>query len=190
MTRDLQSLLASGVGSDRWFHRRNLDYETKPGSYRAQVIDKRWWIIDLQNGPWLSTGICHITYSGDADPKGALPSGEAVQRRYGDADTWARAQARRLRQWGSSTVGAWSSKEMFSRGLAYTVMLGVPSRVQRDVGLHGGFPDVFSDRCGLWTSGPSRSPGIPGGFRNWTILTTIGCPTERTGAIQGVFYEL
>jgi hypothetical protein len=147
MARDLQSLLDSGVGSDRWFHRRNQDYETRLGFYRAQVIDKRWWIVDPHNQPWLSMGICHITYTGDTDPTGYSPYGEAAQRRYGgDAKTWAAAQAKRLRRWGFNTVGAWSSEEMFHQGLAYTVMLGVSSRVQRDVWLHGDFPDVFSDR--------------------------------------------
>jgi hypothetical protein len=51
-----------------------------------------------------------------------------------------------MRQWGFNTVGAWSSDEMFKQGLAYTVMLGIASRVQRDVWLQGGFPDVFGDR--------------------------------------------
>ena len=146
MTRSLQSLLDSGVGSDRWFHRRNQDFETHLGFYRVQVIDKRWWIVDPQNQPWLSMGICHITYKGDTDPSGYSPYGEAAQRRYGDAETWAAAQAKRLRRWGFNTVGAWSSEEMFHQGLAYTVMLGVAGRVQRDVWLHGDFPDVFSDR--------------------------------------------
>lgn len=91
MSRSLQSLLERGVGSDRWFHARNQDYETPAGFYRPQVINKRWWIVDPQNQPWLSMGICHITYQGDTDPTGISPYGEAVQRRYGDAETWAAA---------------------------------------------------------------------------------------------------
>ena len=91
-------------------------------------------------------GICHIAYRGDTDPTGISPYGDAVQRRYGDAETWAAAQAKRLVRWGFNTVGAWSSPELFRQDLAYTVMLGVSSRVQRDVWLYGDFPDVFGDR--------------------------------------------
>ncbi|MBC7234909.1 MAG: beta-agarase [Chloroflexi bacterium] len=150
----LQYLLWRGRGSDLWFHRRNQDFETKLGFFRVQVVNKRWWIIDPDNQPFVSLGICHIAYKGerpitisaDTDPTGYSPYIEACDRRYGgDPEVWAAFQAKRLRRWGFNTVGSWSSVEMFRQGLVYTVMLGMARTVQPNYWLEGSFPDVWSE---------------------------------------------
>ncbi len=150
----LREHLQRGRGSDRWFHKRNQDFETKLGFFRVQVVNKRWWIIDPQGQPVLSLGICHIAYKGerpltvsaDEDPTGHSPYKQAVDRRYGeDAEAWAMYQAKRLRRWGFNTVGCWSSPQLFHQGLAYTVMLGIARRVNPHAWLQGDFPDPFSE---------------------------------------------
>lgn len=114
-----------------------------PGYFNTQVINKRIWIVDPAGRPWLSLGICHISYEGDHTDTGEAPYRDAVSRRHGDIETWAQAQAKRLRQWGFNTVGAWSSPQMNNQGLAYTVMLNASTYAGGDW-LRNEFPDVFS----------------------------------------------
>ena len=114
-----------------------------PGFFHTQVINKRLWIVDPSGQPWLSLGVCHISYEGDRTDDGQSPYHDVASRRYGDGETWARAQAKRLRQWGFNTIGCWSSPQMNSQGLAYTVMLNVSTFAGGDW-LRNEFPDVFS----------------------------------------------
>ncbi|MBC7234907.1 MAG: beta-agarase [Chloroflexi bacterium] len=136
------------VGSDYWFQGER--FQTRRGFFRAQAINKRWWIVDPDNQPFISLGICGIRMEGSPDPEGRMAYREATRRRYGDAKTWAKAQAKRMRRWGFNTVGSWSDPEMFSQGLAYTVMLymcgmGEGRAAASQLWLHGDFPDVFAE---------------------------------------------
>ncbi len=141
--------LDHGAGSDFWFQRSGQPLTKRPGFFRAQVINKRWWLVDPQNQPWLSMGISVIRHKPSPGyPKASEPAYfEAVAHRYGDGEAWARAQALRMRTWGFNTVGAWSSDEMLHQGLPYTILMEVSqyagvTAVDRH---HGEFMDVFSD---------------------------------------------
>jgi len=136
---------APGVEGEISFQymRRSPGRLVKPGFFHTRIINKRAWIIDPAGELWLSLGICHISYTGDKTDAGTAPYQEAVSRRYGDEPTWARAQARRMRQWGFNTVGCWSSESMYTQGLAYTLTLNVSTYAGGDW-LHNQFPDVFS----------------------------------------------
>lgn len=143
----LKTMLDHGEGSDRWNTQFNEDFTTRMGFYRVQVVNKRWWLIDPHNQPCLSMGVNHITfgpYPGDEDPNGYYPYEQAAYRKYGSAEVWAKAQAKRLRQWNFNTVGSWSSPILFDQGLVYTVNMAISFAAAGDVWLHGDFPDVFS----------------------------------------------
>ncbi|MCE5257550.1 MAG: beta-agarase [Chloroflexi bacterium] len=125
------------------FMKRSPGRLARAGFYRTQIINKRAWIVDPMGNPWLSLGVCHISFNGDATDTGAAPYQEAVRRRHGSEAIWARAQAKRLKQWGFNTVGCWSSESMYQQGLAYTLALNVSTFAGGDW-LHNAFPDVFS----------------------------------------------
>lgn len=114
------------------------------GFFFPQEISGRWWLIDPLGNVFLSKGINHITFKGDVAPKlGYSPYGRAAEKRYQTAEKWAEATVNRMREWGFNTVGAWSSPEMFSQGIPYTVNLGLAASAGADW-VKGSFPDVFS----------------------------------------------
>src|SRR5450756_2768173 len=67
-----------------------------PGFFHTQVINKRLWIVDPSGQPWLSLGVCHISYEGDRKDDGQTTYHNDVSRRLGDGDSRTRAQAKRL----------------------------------------------------------------------------------------------
>ncbi len=149
MTASLSSYLDQGAGSAFWFPSARRQPVAAPGFFRAQVINKRWWLVDPHNQPRLSLGICGVRNrpTPGYEIQAATPYTEITLARYGDHEAWARAQARRMQRWGFNTVGAWSSPEMFRQGIPYTINLEVSQYAGVSVPdrHHGEFPDVFAD---------------------------------------------
>ncbi len=72
------------------FMKRSPGRLVPAGFYRTQIINKRAWIVDPTGNPWLSLGVCHISFNGDTTDTGAAPYQEAVRRRYGSEATYGR----------------------------------------------------------------------------------------------------
>jgi agarase len=117
----------------------------RTGYFHTEQIQGKWWLVTPEGNAFWSKGVCHISYEGDAAPAlGYAPYNRAVAAKYGSASGWAKATADRMRGWGLNTVGAWSSPEMNSVGLAYTSIADLAAAANPNLWLHGGFPDVFS----------------------------------------------
>lgn len=118
---------------------------TPIGWFYTDRIDGRWWLIDPDGYPFVSKGVCHVSYVADHCPAlGYTPYGRATEKKYGSINKFAAAAAKRLQDWGYNTVGAWSNGELFEQDMPYTVILGLAAKAGASW-QHGGFPDVFSD---------------------------------------------
>ncbi len=129
--------------------------EPRAGFFRAEQRDGRWWLIDPTGQPFLSQGVCHITFVGDTikDTRRS-PYGEATQAKYGTVEKWREAAAGRLMDWGFNSLGAWSDEKLSAvkvngRQLANAPIVDFGEGFVASAGkgaqawLQGIFPDVF-----------------------------------------------
>ena len=113
------------------------------GFFRTEQVSGVWWLVDPEGHPFLSKGVNHVSFHGDHCPAlGYSPYHRNVSAKYGSEEKWAEATAKRLRQWGFNTVGAWSSASLFPL-MSYTLILNMGARAGANW-LKGTFPDVFS----------------------------------------------
>ena len=126
-----------------------------PGFFSVREESGRWWLIDPEGNPFLSKGVCHITFRGDPIQRtGKSPYQAAVIAKHGDAEHWRQAAAGRLLDWGFNSLGAWSDSELRhvvkdGRRLVDSPILDLGAGFVRhqqpgaEAWLHGLFPDVF-----------------------------------------------
>lgn len=116
------------------------------GFFHTEKLDGVWWLITPDGNAFLSKGVNHVSYTGNAAPAlGYAPYGRATQAKYGSAGKWAEASAGRLRGWGFNTVGAWSVPEMFTQKLPYVVILNMAASAGANW-QRGHVADVFAPR--------------------------------------------
>jgi agarase len=119
----------------------------KTGYFHVQRIQGRWWIISPEGHAFISKGVCHVSYTADHAPDlGYSPYGRVTAAKYGSAQNWAKATATRMKSWGLNTVGAWSSPEMHTQGLAYAPILDIAASAEQNLWLVGGAVDVFAPK--------------------------------------------
>lgn len=115
------------------------------GFFRVEKIGGVWWFVDPAGNAFLSKGVNHVNFGGDYAPSlGYSPYNRAVSSKYGNVQAWAKATIERLRSLGFNTIGAWSSKETFDLGMAYTVILDIASSAGSEW-LSGKVTDLFSE---------------------------------------------
>jgi agarase len=115
------------------------------GFFRTEQVNGVWWFVDPDGHLFISKGVNHVSFGGDYCPAlGYSPYNRNVQAKYGSEEKWAEATAKRLREWGFNTIGAWSSASLFKL-MPYTVILNMGARAGADW-LKGSFPDVFSPK--------------------------------------------
>lgn len=113
--------------------------------FRVEKIDGVWWIIDPDGHAFISKGVSHISWSADYAPSlGYSPYERIMKEKYGDINKWAEIAIKRLWGWNFNTIGAWSNRETFNKGMPYTVIMNIGSSAGSDW-LKGSFPDVFSE---------------------------------------------
>lgn len=131
------------------------------GYFRVANIGGVWWLIDPAGSPTLSIGVDDVAYHGDkALGAGPSPYLDAVRTRYPDRAAWNAAALRRLRGWGFNTLGAWSDRELWSRGAPYTVILDLAARSGADW-LSGRPADVYDPRFAETAREIAREVGAP-----------------------------
>jgi regulation of enolase protein 1 (concanavalin A-like superfamily) len=125
------------------------------GFITVKERDGRWWFLDPEGNPFISKGVCHITFRGDAiQGTDRSPYREAVSAKYGEAGWWREAVAGRLLGWGFNSLGAWSDNELRrvehgARRLVDSPILDLGAgfvghqRQGAQAWLQGLFPDVF-----------------------------------------------
>jgi len=72
------------------------------GFFRAERIDRRWWLVDPAGYLWYSVGCCSVRQN-------ATARGVAARKKlFGTSRDWARATNRMLWDLGYNTLGCWS----------------------------------------------------------------------------------
>lgn len=99
------------------------------GYYKVEQRSGVWWFIAPSGDPVLSAGVDTVTYEGDVI-KGTEthPYRSNVAAIYPNEFSWGAAALERLHRWGFNTLGAWSDKNLWDRGMAYTVILNIAAR--------------------------------------------------------------
>lgn len=110
---------------------------TKTGYFHTQQIDGRWWIVTPEGHAFFSKGVDNVSYSPEAASSPKAPA---------DPQAWAAMAARQLLEWNFNTLGAWSARETYGKGLAYAPVINIASSVQRDLWLKGGVVDYFGQQ--------------------------------------------
>ncbi|MFN3657737.1 MAG: agarase [Pseudolabrys sp.] len=122
------------------------------GFFRVAERDGVFWLVDPDDGRFLSKGVNTVRFDQDAIQNTTrVPYADACRAKYGSEETWRAAAAKRLAGWGFNTIGAWSDEAVASAGpvLAVTPNLDLgmtfawqtndanPNLPRQD------FPDVF-----------------------------------------------
>lgn len=112
--------------------------------FRVEARDGIWWLIDPNGASTLSIGVDHIAYEADKiHGTGPCPYREGVEKIYPDRNTWGLATLARIRMWGFNTIGAWSDPELWTRDVAYTIILDIAVHAGADW-WHGRPVDVYA----------------------------------------------
>ena len=111
------------------------------GYFRIAAEGARSWLVTPDGRPFYSTGINHLTATGNDQDRttGACPYCEAIAT-YPAVDTWTDTALARLRTWGFNTLGTWSETDRFASRLPYTQLLGM-------AGTDDWFSPAFVDRA-------------------------------------------
>ena len=107
----------------------------KTGFFHTQEIEQRWWLITPEGNTFFSKGVDNVGYK---------PEGASSPKPPADPQAWAESTAKQLRGWDFNTVGAWSARELYGRGIVYAPVIDMAASVQRDLWLKGGVVDYFS----------------------------------------------
>ena len=114
------------------------------GFFHTEQINGVWWLITPEGNAFFSKGVNNVNYGGDQSPAlGYSPYGRLTAQKYGSAQKWAEATARRLQDWGFNTVGAWSTAVMCAQRIPYAPVLDLASSAGANW-LKGEVADVFS----------------------------------------------
>jgi agarase len=113
-----------------------LEFKGKQsGFFHTEQIQGRWWLVSPEGNAFFSKGVDHVAFTPESDSAPKAPD---------DPAAWARTTAEQLRGWNFNTLGAWSSPQLYTAGLAYAPMADVAASAGRDVWLKGGVIDYFS----------------------------------------------
>jgi hypothetical protein len=107
----------------------------KTGFFHTEQIQGRWWLVSPEGNAFFSKGVDHVSFAPESDSAPEAPH---------DLAAWAKTAAEQLGGWNFNTLGAWSSTQMYTVGLAYAPMVDVAASAGRDVWLKGGVVDYFS----------------------------------------------
>jgi hypothetical protein len=114
------------------------------GYFHTEEINGVSWLITPKGQGFFSKGVNNINYGGDQSPAlGYSPYGRLTAQKYGSAEKWAEATAKRLQDWGFNTVGAWSTAVMSEQRMPYTPVLNLAASAGANW-LQGEVADVFS----------------------------------------------
>jgi len=153
------------------------------GFFRAERIEGLWWFITPGGHGFLSKGVNGVKYSG-WQTKGYR---EAILKRHGSEEAWARATADRLRAWGFNLIGPWSSPLMYQQKLAYVINLqiGFRSRLPHlpEMNPRAAFklPDVWSPEFKMSADKRARELCAPRRDDSWLF----GYHTDNELAVLG-----
>jgi hypothetical protein len=109
----------------------------KTGFFHTEQLQGRWWLVSPEGNAFFSKGVDHVSFTPESDSAPKAPD---------DLATWVKATAEQLRGWNFNTLGAWSSPQIYTAGLAYAPMVDVAASAGRDVWLKGGVVDYFSSQ--------------------------------------------
>ena len=98
----------------------------RTGFFHCEQIDGRWWTIDPLGRGMVVLGCDGITYKGPyCEALRLFPYGETTKRKYPNKEAWNAATISRLTSWGFNMLGNCRDEELFRRGIAHAISLGV-----------------------------------------------------------------
>jgi hypothetical protein len=129
----------TGVEQDRYGGVKNPSFA--PGQFfRLEKDGPRWWLVTPDGGAFLSIGACVINSVGDQDRvTQKQPYRDNIVQKYGSVDGWKDVTRGRLKEWGVTTLGGWSSEE-----LRDTVPFAIEMSLSSGLWSNRTIPDFFS----------------------------------------------
>ena len=102
-----------------------------PGYYRLEQKAGVWRLVDPCGQLVISIGVDNVSYRGDLI-HGTIshPYFDHISKLDLSEDAWGKVEIARLRSWGFSNLGAWTTPSLFTDQMPYTVIL--------DIGTHSG----------------------------------------------------
>ena len=98
------------------------------GYFTTGQANGRWYLVTPQGQPFYSSGVSHVSISGDIDQtNGTCPYCQTVAADYPNAQAWDNTQISRLRSWGFNTLGPYSDDSTLGSQMPYTVELSMAS---------------------------------------------------------------
>jgi|ERR1035441_7100258 hypothetical protein len=94
------------------------------GFFHTEQIQGRWWLVSPEGNAFFSKGVDHVAFTPESDSSSKAPE---------DPAAWAKTTTEQLRGWNFNTLGAWSSPQIYTAGLAYAPMVDVAASAGRDV---------------------------------------------------------
>ncbi len=105
-----------------WIHE-----EPDSARYSTKEINGVWWLIDKDGHPFFSNGVCCVNTGVPFDEYNVNNPSYAAWQKFSDPVTWANSTADSLKNWNFSTIGGWSSMDLFNAAdrtdLYYTPVL-------------------------------------------------------------------
>ncbi len=114
--------------------------KTGPG-YSIKQIDGVWWLVDPLGKPFFSRGVCCVNPGIEFKDYTLKNPGYAAWHHFAEPMQWAEASMDSLRSWGFTTIGGWSSVDIFLRSPKMTM----PFTVVLHMGAQAGAP-----WCDMW----------------------------------------
>ena len=141
----------------------------------SEQIDGRWWLVTPEGNAFFSKGVDHVNYAPEPDSAPKAPS---------DIAAWAKMATGQLHRWNFNTAAAWSARELYTTGIAYTPIIDIAACRQRDVWLKGLVVDYFSPefREAADPRRPASAPRTPATRGCSATSPTTNCAGAATGA--------
>ena len=89
-----------------------LPAKSGPG-FSIKKIDGVWWLADQQGKPFFSRGVCCVNPGLEFKDYTLKNPGYAAWHHFAEPLQWAEATMDSLRSWGFTTIGGWSSIDLF-----------------------------------------------------------------------------
>ncbi|MDO5570176.1 MAG: hypothetical protein Q4F97_01745 [Bacteroidales bacterium] len=157
----------------------------KTGYFRKEKIDGKWWFIDPDGYPFLSSGVCcvrlaDVTNTKDREyifenkPKEQYVSfyKENIMLRYGKnwLEKWMDNSVKRMKNWGINSIGNWSLPELFNKKFPFTMTIEGLFINKFIMGL----PDIYDENYKTEIAGNIKNTALKFKNNKWLIGYFIG----------------
>ncbi len=170
------------------------------GFFYTKEIKGVWWLIDPNGNSFYSVGTDHCNfYVHWAEKLGYAPYNKFISEKYGSEEKWGDSAAKRLLDWGFTSLGANSSRGVRYKGLAHTEFAALGSTfagmdyITQPINWTG-FPNVFNPKFEEYCMKQARERCAPHKDDPWLIgyfidneLEWYGKSGKEWGLVDDIF---